>query len=555
MQANWELFEQGWTVFCITHFRTDLCEIDHNPCNPIVNALNHAKNTLTAWTNGMQHVIDLQVQHDLALRHQKRGDHDLSLFEDDIDLSQPIGSPWDSCKSVENVLEYATSEQNKQSIPNTKENLEFASTSADVVMEEQTSLDLPKEAEVVPVRRVRRRSRLRPKDLVAKSQLNIEIGSQEETFTDADCGICLLELYDGQTLHELRECKHTFHLYCLGECLNSRTNQKRCMKCFVEIKLDECKEIMKLSRYDQRQARISARALKVEQRNQDQSEEDLEMTNATPETSSTHTPSPTRAEKDIDTPELELIQINTYGTMMTKITHTEPLVSPTRSPLKRVLDSGVENAAKRQRILSPCHFWDLVKRTTLQFSDMICLFQTTTAVAIEEQHSSCTLDIPSQNVHPDDTLLENSLNDDHEIIDEQNYSFDIENIALSNNFNEHSNQLQDTRVQYDDISLSYLESQLDVTDLSPKPSIVDEQYEKPEDRQLSPFNVSGLYSWHSDDVSGDNDPFEYTSPQRDKSIAKMKGSIDTPLSSEHSQRSDFYTSISQTFLIPIFPRH
>lgn len=66
-----------------------------------------------------------------------------------------------------------------------------------------------------------------------------------EVCADTDCGICLLELHDGQALFTLDICKHVFHLSCLAQCVNSRAIQKRCQKCYRELSWYECSKIIK----------------------------------------------------------------------------------------------------------------------------------------------------------------------------------------------------------------------------------------------------------------------------------------------------------------------
>lgn len=90
-------------------------------------------------------------------------------------------------------------------------------------------------------------------------------GTNGTVFSDSDCGICLLDLMDGEIIYSLEACSHTFHLECVYRCLRSRYIQDHCVKCMTPIDACEERKITKLSlcakrekRYEKRQLQSSA---------------------------------------------------------------------------------------------------------------------------------------------------------------------------------------------------------------------------------------------------------------------------------------------------------
>ncbi len=213
-------------------------------------ALDHSIQTCERWLKGMQNAIDLQTKNSEEIDHHYNGYE--SVFEGETSNKSP--SPWDSCKSLENEL--------KVVLKSPKLGKEVKTTQIAETNEShntQQNIDHP--------RRIRRRTSLRTRDLEVLQTRNeiAALAAQEEIFKDTDCGICLLDLDDGQTLHELQTCRHVFHLSCMNECLTSRTNRRVCMKCFVAIPEEECKQICTLARSDKREARIALREQKTQQ--------------------------------------------------------------------------------------------------------------------------------------------------------------------------------------------------------------------------------------------------------------------------------------------------
>jgi hypothetical protein len=200
----------------------------------------------------MQNAIDLQTKNSEEIDHRYNG-YD-SVFEGETTNKSP--SPWNSCKSLENELEVVLKS------PELGKEVETKTTQIETTNElhnTHQNIDHP--------RRIRRRTSLRTRDLEVLQTRNeiAALAAQEEIFKDTDCGICLLDLDDGQTLHELQTCRHVFHLSCMNECLTSRTNRRVCMKCFVAIPEEECKQICTLARSDKREARIALREQKTQQ--------------------------------------------------------------------------------------------------------------------------------------------------------------------------------------------------------------------------------------------------------------------------------------------------
>ncbi len=83
--------------------------------------------------------------------------------------------------------------------------------------------------------------------------------SLSDIYKDTDCGICLLDLYDGQSIHELEICQHVFHLNCLNRCVGSRNCRKQCPKCFTQIGKWELSSINQLVLAEKRRSRANRR--------------------------------------------------------------------------------------------------------------------------------------------------------------------------------------------------------------------------------------------------------------------------------------------------------
>jgi len=85
---------------------------------------------------------------------------------------------------------------------------------------------------------------------------------EEEEEDLNECGICLLELYDGTPIYSLESCNHCFHLNCISNCINSRNIKNRCVKCFKSIKNDEINLIKKSVSFHTRNSRLLKREQK-----------------------------------------------------------------------------------------------------------------------------------------------------------------------------------------------------------------------------------------------------------------------------------------------------
>lgn len=474
----------------------------------------------------MQNAIDLQTINSEELDHRCHNCN--SVFEGETSNKSP--SPWDSCKSLEQELDVVLeSPKLGKEIEVKMTDIETNNESHDI----QQNIDHP--------RRIRRRTSLRTRDLEVLQTRNeiAALAAQEEIFKDTDCGICLLDLDDGQTLHELQTCRHVFHLSCMNECLTSRTNRRVCMKCFVAIPEEECKQICTLARSNKREARIALREQKAQQLIEEQLEDacterstqddcvkvdqsvmidDLE--------DEKDEQAPSVIENHEESIQLALAPLQVESQTKEALSQRSPTIEVQMSQTN---DSISPITPESSQIPQDC-YGSMIQKMRKRKLDSQGSQSPNKARKTNEDQAVHQGSLGAPPISLNDGVIQGAQKDDsvsssltytEEVIGRQDYSFDLD-----------IPEERETPIVFD------LESKADLnvsfSSLDTSPPVTGTSKEEP-------YDLKALYGNESD-----YDPFEYASDTNASQLRKVKSSVPT-----ESQSPDY----SHLLTLPMFPRH
>lgn len=205
-----------------------------------------------------------------------------SLFEQDLSLLQEDGCSKivEDCKincidvNSKETTQNVESEEKTEKIEENKEiNQEINKEiiNVDINKEESKIIELENDKDlkngeekikdnqvniVESTKKKRGRPKRKKEDISSPSIIQEPLNTEIQ---ETDCGICLLDLHDGRAIYSLPNCSHSFHLYCVSRCLNSRNIQKKCLKCHIPIEDEEIKQIQQLMIHENRKTRLEKR--------------------------------------------------------------------------------------------------------------------------------------------------------------------------------------------------------------------------------------------------------------------------------------------------------